>query len=57
MIVTYNTANVVCGTSGCANNGMSLAVLIEQTSPKVGCGVCTNPITDITVTGTETRDE
>lgn len=57
MIVTYNTANAVCGTSGCANNGMPLAVLIEQTSPKVVCGVCMNPITDITVTGTENRDE
>lgn len=57
MIVTYNKADVVCHTSGCANDGAVLHVLIDQSDPIVVCGVCLNLISDITVTGTEQRDE
>jgi len=57
MIVTYNKATVTCFSAGCFNSGKPANVLIGQVNPIVVCGVCGNPITDITVTGTESRDE
>lgn len=49
-MVTYDIADVVCRTSGCANANLTLSVY-RRAGGLVVCGVCGNNISEITKTG------
>lgn len=53
------TTFATCGTNGCGNEGRQIQVsaLAPPATPNVVCGVCGNPIGDITGTPPSTSTE
>jgi hypothetical protein len=45
------TFTVTCHTAGCGNGEQPIEVLAPGTDPLVICGVCSEPITDVTPSG------
>ena len=43
-----NKFNVVCHTDGCENKDIVILVDADGDEPTVICGVCSQPITDVT---------
>lgn len=47
----FTTFTVTCHTVDCGNGQQAIEVLAPETDPLVICGVCSEPITDVTPSG------
>lgn len=47
----FTPYKVTCHTEGCGNGEQAIDVLALGTDPLVICGVCSEPITDVTPSG------